>query len=242
MGMNRKSASVSLIATAGCLCASAALAGGNGAIDNFETGDGVVTPGEDYAAKVEVLGTAIEASQYDMPVTLRVMIGSESYDPFGGLSSPVGGNLNDDGEHAYVLPSEYRAGTDIRLAASSWLKRSSRYSGEEESHWRTHLNVSDSEDSQQVIVLRDGDNVPDIDPFEDQATIVSFLTDYIDADTGKISIESHQAIYLFELGTTNMSSGLADFQDLVVMVSLAQDREFFASRSALAPQPGDMYD
>ena len=42
-------------------------------------------------------------------------------------------------------------------------------------------------------------------------------------------LEDNQVIYLFELGMTDLTSPAADFQDLVVLVSLANIPEFFTS-------------
>ena len=64
-----------------------------------------------------------------------------------------------------------------------------------------------------------------IKPFEDQATIGSFLSKYINSDTGKVTIGQNQIIYLYELWTTNFDDSTADFQDLVVMVTLAKTVE-----------------
>jgi fibro-slime domain-containing protein len=42
-------------------------------------------------------------------------------------------------------------------------------------------------------------------------------------------LKDNEAIYLFELGTTNLSSPAADFQDLVIVVTLATDPVYFYS-------------
>jgi hypothetical protein len=52
----------------------------------------------------------------------------------------------------------------------------------------------------------------------DQNAVASYLADYIRDD--KIRLGDMEALFLFELGTTNMGSTAADFQDLVVLVSL----------------------
>lgn len=69
--------------------------------------------------------------------------------------------------------------------------------------------------SKQLTVLMNGDFVPDITPFDNQNTIDDFLEDYI--EDGKIKLADNQAIYLFELGTTNKNSSAFDLQDNVVL-------------------------
>ncbi|NNF41950.1 MAG: hypothetical protein HKN62_02695, partial [Phycisphaerales bacterium] len=95
-----------------------------------------------------------------------------------------------------------------------------------------HMTVSSGDDSPYVIVLKDGDPVPAVPSFGDQSTIADFVAPYVDLDTDQITLADNQAIYLFELGTTDLSSPSADFQDLVVMLTLATDPVyFFASGS-----------
>ncbi len=81
------------------------------------------------------------------------------------------------------------------------------------------LTVSTTEaNTQQVMVLRNGDDVPPITPFANQNTIDFFLQQYVEDD--KIKIAENQAIYLFELGTTNKESSAFDLQDNVVLATV----------------------
>ncbi len=77
-------------------------------------------------------------------------------------------------------------------------------------------------DHRQVLVLLRGDTPPQFAPFDNQPEIRTFCQSVIDGATGRINIESHQALLLFELGTTNMQSPAADFQDLVLLVDFAE--------------------
>ncbi|MGK7884430.1 MAG: hypothetical protein AB4057_07365, partial [Crocosphaera sp.] len=70
----------------------------------------------------------------------------------------------------------------------------------------------------QVVVLVNGDPVPDITPFANQNTIDFFLREYV--EDGKVKIAENQAIYLFELGTTNQESSAFDLQDNVVLATV----------------------
>ncbi|MDJ0600139.1 MAG: hypothetical protein QNJ37_15020 [Crocosphaera sp.] len=70
----------------------------------------------------------------------------------------------------------------------------------------------------QVEVLVNGDPIPNIKPFANQNTIESFLQKYI--ENGKIKIADNEAIYLFELGTTNKKSSAFDLQDNVVLATV----------------------
>ncbi len=81
------------------------------------------------------------------------------------------------------------------------------------------IEVDGLSGSQQVVVLRNGDTVPAYIPYGNQAEIETFLADYIDID-GKVTIGESEAIYLFELGSTNQSSSAFDMQDLVVLVTM----------------------
>ena len=69
-------------------------------------------------------------------------------------------------------------------------------------------------------MLRNGDPVPSIDGIYGQGSVKDFVSDYIDVSSNTMALEDNEVIYLYELGTTYSSSS-ADFQDLVVLVSLS---------------------
>ncbi len=193
---------------------------------DFDIVNNSVVPRKSYVAKVTVLGAAIRSGSYDMPVSIQVHLGNEDENPFGNYTSPLGGNLNDaQGVRRVILEKKRAANTPITISAKSWIKRSSSYSGSSDSHWESYLAFNSAEGGQQVKVLRNGDDVPDIAGMNGQNNIAHFVGDFVDTATGKMKLADNQVIYLFELGTTNMSSSAADFQDLVVLVTLAKNVE-----------------
>lgn len=84
---------------------------------------------------------------------------------------------------------------------------------------------TDQVNSPQVKVLRNGDSVPNITPFDNQTSIDQFLRDYI--QNGKIKLDDNQAIYLFETGAAydstkplNQQASTFDMQDNVVLATI----------------------
>ena len=186
----------------------------------FDIVDGEVIPTVDYEASIKVLGAAITyGGSYHMPVTVKAEIDGTTIEPWGSFTLPVDGNVNIGTQQEYNLPDTYSAGTPISVTGQSWVKADSDYSGTSNSHWTQEIQVNSASGSSAVLVLRDGDDVPDITPFQDQGSIVSFLQGYID-NNQKVVLDDNQAIFLYELGTTNLSSSAADFQDLVILVTL----------------------
>ena len=191
---------------------------------DFEIDGGDVIPGETFAAKITVLGAAITAGgAYDMPVTVQVNIGGTALQPFGTASLALDGNVNDGANPRVFVPmSTYDADLPVSVTATSWEKIDGQ-DGDQNSEWQTNMTVNSHTGSAQVLTLRDGDSVPAIDGFMDQDSLETYIADYLDTDTQTVSLSPNQAIYLFELGTTDLSSSAADFQDLVVLVTLARD-------------------
>jgi hypothetical protein len=72
----------------------------------------------------------------------------------------------------------------------------------------------------QVLTLVNGDTVPIFTPFGGQKAIDAFLQPYINATTGKVTLAKNQALYLFELGSTNSQESSYDMQDLVVLATV----------------------
>ncbi|MFA6259323.1 MAG: prepilin-type N-terminal cleavage/methylation domain-containing protein [Candidatus Peribacteraceae bacterium] len=185
-----------------------------------------VVPEVAYTCTISVLGAALTngAGGYDMPVTMQVRLGATGWlDVFGNWLHPADANVNDGQMHIFTCPGVYTAGTTIDLSARSWQKTRWWYSGNSNSHWRTHYTRQTMAQSERFVwALRDGDTVPDVSSMAQQASIESFLRDYINAETGTVMLPDNQVIYLFELGTANLQSDAADYQDLVVLVSLHQ--------------------
>jgi len=193
---------------------------------DFEIEGDTVVAQEEVSAKVSVLGAAITSGQQDVPVTMRVNADGTTHDAFGDFASPGSGNVNDQrNPRQFILPEQFPAGAPIDVRARSWLHGWHKDGGEWDKGWYSFLDVESEQDSDHLIVLRDGEPVPDIEPLRNQDSIASFVSDYVDEATGTISLQQNQAIYLYELGTQDLESNAADFQDLVVLVTLARDAE-----------------
>ncbi|NNF41793.1 MAG: fibro-slime domain-containing protein [Phycisphaerales bacterium] len=198
------------------------------AVTDFEIIDGYVIPGVPFAARFSVLGAAITSSGEDMPVTLQATVGDDILEPFGSFGDPAGGDVNDDGNpRHHVVPDIYPAGTRISIAGASWYPDGS-----------PHLTQVSAGASPYVLVLRHGDEVPSIEPFEDQAAAAEFVQDHIDDATNTIRLEPNQVIFLFEVGVTDLGSDAADFQDLVVIVTLARTTDDLTVDDEIVPLPG----
>ena len=189
----------------------------------FTIDEGVVILEEHASAGYKILGAAISyGGQYDMPVTTKVRFQEpdgnvDIIQPFGSYGSVSAANVNGTSPQDFYAPKIYEPGTELTVIAKSWKKKKSKYNGKSDSHWKKYMEV-DSNSSRNVKVLRDGDDVPQIAGFLNQGDIESFLGGYI--SNGKVTIEKNQAIFLYELGTTNLASASADFQDCVVLVTL----------------------
>jgi len=177
---------------------------------DFQINEGQVAPTEAYAARVSVLGAAITSGGQKMPVTVKFHVGESVFEPFGSHADHAVGNVNDDGAvRHHVINQMFDPSESIKVTATSWRTSGSAY-----------LERNSYDQSTSVKVLRDGDPIPNIAGYDDQADAVSFLRKYLDNENGVMRLHYNQVFYLFELGTTNLSSSAADFQDLVVLVTL----------------------
>lgn len=209
---------------------------------DFDIVQSEIVPVVPFAARVTVLGAAITpgaGGRYDMPMTVRFRVGDGTLEPFGPYDLADAGNVNDaKNPRSYVLSGTYPGGLPITITAQSWTRVSGKptrganvqrredISGAADGSvtWRSNMVVRSDTVSQQVIALRNGDPIPPIEPFMNQSRIAQFLMDHVDPVTDRLVLDHNQAIYLFELGTTDVKSPAADFQDLVVLVTLAKDR------------------
>lgn len=201
----------------GAVLAPAGLAQAGEAID-FTISEGRVVPSADFAVKVSVLGAAITSSGVDMPVTVKVNINGQSFEPFGDADDPAAGDVNDHSPPRHFIVQEtFDPNSTIDVTGTSWQTSGSVY-----------LSRNSHVQSPSVKVLRNGDPVPNIAGFENQTDAIEFVRQYIDPDTNTMTMDVNQSIYLFELGTTRLTSAAADFQDLVVLVTLGESPEALA--------------
>ena len=96
------------------------------------------------------------------------------------------------------------------------------------------MAVDSTQATNNIITLRNGDPVPQISGFLNQASVPDYLQDYIDHTNDVMLLGESQAIYLFELGSTVTVDPVAqpgsltaaqDFQDLVVLVTMAPESQ-----------------
>jgi PKD repeat protein len=186
--------------------------------NNFNITGDTVTPTQNFTCNFTVLGAQISASGvYDMMVTTQLYIGGMTY-PLGNYSSPVGSNVNDYQQHHWNLPASYPAGTPVTISGKSWDHVSYGLDYSLDSSWKQYMEVYTTGNSPNLIVLKNGDAVPNKPGYLGQADLAAFVAPYV--KNGKISLQANEAIFLFELGTTNIYSAAADFQDLVVLMSV----------------------
>lgn len=167
----------------------------------FEIRNGAVVPTAEYTAEVRLLGTAITqgAGGPPVPVSVEVSVGDGSTEPWPG-------DVNDGNNPRTWSVGGQDPGTEIVVDATA------------DAGWFTRTVSSQHGNSDLVYVLRDGDEVPDVDSFGDQANAEAFLEPYL--DDGTVTLADDEAIFLFELGASDPDSAAADFQDAVVVVSL----------------------
>ncbi len=148
------------------------------------------------------------------------VLGGEITCGAGGEDIPVSTHLYvDDTEHTWDTNS---ALTLTNQAAGTTFDVKSISDGRPNCNVNMEVSTSNTNTSQ-VKVLLDGDPVPDIEPFANQNSIEVFLRKYV--ANGKIKIADNEAIYLFELGTTDQESAAYDFQDNVVLATVETSDE-----------------
>jgi hypothetical protein len=212
MASNKSAARWGLVAAAGLLALPALAAGPS---VSFRINEGRIEPSSEYAVKVSIIGCAFTSNGVPQPITVSLKVDDERAEPFGDADSTQG-NVNQPSlavsEH--IVPDMQQVGTSVTIEATSWY-----------SNGRRIMSVDSHDERQNVKVLRNGDPVPNIAGFDGQEQVEYFLEPYLTDDGAHIWLHPNQAIYLFELGTTNVSSSAADFQDVVVLVTLGTSIE-----------------
>lgn len=197
-------------------------------VNNFNiTGDTVV-PKVNFTCNFTVLGAAhqyqYKGHTYNRMVTSRLKVGTKTFDPWGDYLLPVTSNLNGRNTSSWSLPTAYPAGTSVTVIGRAWILKydqwwSDSYYYNLDSSWKNTMEVSSSSYSSNLKVLRNGDYVPQNSGAIGQDSVEDYLRDYVD-EKNKIVLKENEAIFLFELGTTELTSSAADFQDLVILMTI----------------------
>ncbi|MCA9295520.1 MAG: fibro-slime domain-containing protein [Phycisphaerales bacterium] len=207
------------------------------AMTDFDIDDGEIEPDEDFAIMVTVLGSSIAYKGDPIPVTFQLEIDNAQYMPFGPWTTPVDSNVNDEANPRRDINSvTYEEGSSVTIKARSWMKQISSTSGLSNGHWEAAYEVDSADDSPFVKMLRNGDPVPDIDGMDDQSSVMSYVVDYLDSSTNTMTMGENQVIMLFELGTDDLTSTAADFQDLVVLITFGTSPEYLQATTVVGEE------
>lgn len=223
------------------------------AVDFDVINNNTVVPKGNFTVNATVLGCAFireanvngKKTMVPFPITCRLKLGNYTYDPWGDYTNASNGNINDDkNPRFWESPISFKADMNVTVEACSW-----EYVGSNNKHnnWNNQnnqnnqnnipekiLEVNTSTNPSNLKVLTNGDAVPNIPGFQGQDSIEDFVTDYI--ENGSIKLKENEAIYLFELGNTNPNSDGADFQDLVILISV---NEADTPQAAVGSQEAD---
>lgn len=181
---------------------------------DFDIKNGTVIPNKKYKAEITVIGCALKAggNGADYPVQVQVFLNGVAQNPFGNYNGREAASNVNIGSQQKWLSANVPANTPISIKAKSFNPRNNS---------TTPAYEQSSEGStKMVIVLKNGDKVPNITGFQGQDAAEAYLKPYI--ENGKMKLKDNQAIYLFELGTDRTDVQWYDLQDCVVLVSLAQ--------------------
>jgi archaeal type IV pilus assembly protein PilA len=114
-------------------------------------GDSVV-PNGTFISNFTVLGAQISyGGSYDMMVTAQFKVGNQTFDPWN-YTQPVTGNLNNNKQRSWKLPTAYPANTSVTIYGKSWQRKASgNYSLD--SSWQEWMTVYSTGNSANLIVL-----------------------------------------------------------------------------------------
>ncbi|OGV69990.1 MAG: hypothetical protein A3K19_11365 [Lentisphaerae bacterium RIFOXYB12_FULL_65_16] len=186
----------------------------------FDLTNGATVPTENFKPSITVLGSDLVNWGYRQKVTVQVVVGGDTYEPFGPSTQAVTANVGDDANpRTFEIPKEYAAGTSIAIRIKYWKKTSTSLSGTQNSHWTNEMTTYSTDASAQcrIRLLRDGDNIPNVPGFQNQTDAAYYVANYV--NNNKMSMTVNQSIFLFE-HTSDLGGAGADFQDAVCLITL----------------------
>ncbi|RIL07576.1 MAG: hypothetical protein DCC75_09900, partial [Proteobacteria bacterium] len=160
--------------------------------------------------QVDVIDAQIAYGAYDVPVRLEYML-----DPPGNMLNipPTPQDLNPPQTQIIQVSPSTEVNFYGKFAYPSFDQQVLH--GE---YW--------SDDEQNALILANGDDYDDRalakgiqPPYAGQVPIPTILSDYINSETGLVTLGDNEALVLFELGTSNPASAAFDFNDLILKIT-----------------------
>lgn len=177
--------------------------------ESFEVDNGVVIIDPDQEVQLEVIGSAITCGSGgpEIYVKAKLCINNDCQNLW---------NYSDvDGGETFSTTNSV-AGSEFTVEATGYRSNCSNFNV-------TH----DSTDTLQVKTLKNGEQAPSLQGFGGQQSVLDFLAPYLN-ESGQVVLQENQVIMLFELGVNmsqNPTSSAADFQDLVILMTITDTAE-----------------
>lgn len=170
---------------------------------------------QDVEAEIRVLGAGFGPSWNEFWVKGEVNWGEGWKELFEGRGAEVN-------PEEVVQEPELEAGDRL-----SFRFQGAQNSGpsNKESQWRYNTILSSSNDDDRLMILKNGDVIPNTVPAFDQGEIQSFLTPYLADDGVTLELGPRDLIVLTELSNLYRGDSRADFQDLVILVTFKTDSD-----------------
>jgi len=180
--------------------------------DRFSVADdGTITTTGTVSATVRALGAEITYGTDGPEVQVSADISTDGGQTWNDLFN----NAEIDGGEVQTIDG---LSSDQRLV----IKVNGRYG------WLFNKTYKSNDGSGHIEVLRNGDDPPAYDAYDNQAGLETFLQGILD-ENGKISINEYDVVLLTELGSLGTSS--SDFQDAVLLIQFGQPVGSCASSS-----------
>ena len=221
------------------LCAAATLSaatpalGGNKGPVLFDISNGTALPKEDFAAKVSVIGCSWATKDGDLgPITVELHVGDQAFAPFGEVNIDPYSSYSGTANPGLALPSNVNTGgmAPRHLVVQQMFDKSEQVTVTAHA-WEYYQSISSTPyvlnsqtQSSAVMVLRDGDEVPEFETNELQTPIEVYLKPYTNHAGTHLMLHPNQAIYLFDFNAAT-GSGTVDYQDLVVIMTFGDSVE-----------------
>ncbi|EKD50762.1 MAG: hypothetical protein ACD_62C00432G0001 [uncultured bacterium] len=174
--------------------------------EGFEVENGIVVVDPSYQVAMQVLGSAITCGTNGPEVNVAAELCTNN------SCSALWQNSDLDGGETYTTTND-QPGSEYKIRAHAYLNSCANFS-----------RYVESTDTLHVKSLVNGQQAPALAGFGGQQSVQSFLSNYLN-DAGVVTIDPDQVIMLFELGTnlnTNPNSTAADFQDLVILMTISE--------------------
>jgi hypothetical protein len=180
---------------------------------------GRIVPGKPFLMQATVLHAGMNyGGAYRMPITLKLWLGHDVFEPWGPADQPVAGDLSRAEMPRFVTKVVSPGGTPVAVGLRLWRRVRPWETAVTASDWEGQQTIEAGEASRQMLILKRGEALPPtLLGTPESGGPPTWLRPYV--KDGKAELGPGELLMVVELSSNDLTSPLVDYRELALLFS-----------------------